>query len=208
MTRLEFIERHSRQIHGGFATDDSEITYNLINSWLNDAISIAAKNNYTDSLKMDGVGYVNNSFFTKFKNIAVAADEQFTYKLELPQIPVGIGVADGIGTLQFVDADGNVSFPCVPLSQNQVSIFESMRPIPNKILYFSEGKYIYAKSTILLNQYTASVRMISGGDGTDLSSQLNVPSDYFPAMVEYLKAQLAFERAQVKDMANDGVDRK
>jgi len=205
MTRQEFLERSSRQIHGGFVSDDSTLDYYLLNSWLNDAISVAAKNNYTDSLKMDGVGYVNNSFYTKFKNIAVVPDERFTYKIALPQIPIGIGTTEGIGTLQFIDADGNVSLPCIPVSQNQATYFESMRPIPNKILFIPEGGYIYVKSTILLNEYTASVRMISGGDGTDLSSQLNVPSDYFPIMVEYLKAQLAFERAQVRDGANDGV---
>jgi len=106
MTRREFLERNSRQIHGGFATDDSEMTYNLINSWLNDAIAIAAKKNYTDNLQLEGVGFVNNSFYTKFTGLSVTADERFTYKVTLPQIPFGIGQTDGIGTLQFIDSNG------------------------------------------------------------------------------------------------------
>jgi len=45
-----------------------------------------------------------------------------------------------------------------------------MRPIPNKVLYVYEGKFAYVFSTLLLNQYTASVTMISGGDSTDLQA--------------------------------------
>ena len=207
MLRKEFIERFSRQIHGGFATDDSDITYNLINSWLNDAIAIAAKTNYTDGLKLEGIGYVNNSFYTKFKGLSVVEDDQLLYKITLPQIPIGIGTSEGISTLQFVDSGGRYSFPCVPVSQSQVTFFERMRNIPNRILYYTEGGYIFVKSTLLLTEYTANVRMISGGNGSDLDSELNVPSDYFAGMVEYLKAQMAFEKAQVRDGANDGVNR-
>ena len=208
MIRQEFIERNFRQITGGFPTDDSELTYNLINSWLNDAIGVAAKANYMDAIKLDGVGYVNNSFYTKFKNLSVSQDERFTYKITLPQIPFGIGQNEGVNTLQFTDSNGNVSLNCIPLSEKQVTYFQTMRAIPNKTLYYSEGTFIYVKSTLLLNQYTASVGMISGGNGNDLTSTLNVPADYFPVMVEYLKSQLAFERAQIKDNSNDGNDIK
>lgn len=208
MTRQQFIERNLRQIYGGQPTDDSDITINLVNNWLNDAIAIAAKSNYTDAIKLEGIGYLNNSFYTKFRNLSVSSEEQFTYKITLPQVPFGIGVNEGIGTLQFVDADGNVSLPCIPLSEKQIGYYQSMRPIADKILFFPEGEFIYAKSTLLLTQYTANVRMVSGGDSTDLSSTLSVPSDYYPIMVNYLKEQLAFERAQIKDTSNDGADTK
>ena len=91
MTRAEFIERTLRQIYGGYVSEDSSITPMLVNSWLNDAIALAAKTNYTDNLKLDGIGYVNNSFYTTFKGIAPTLDEINLWKLQLPQIPVGIG---------------------------------------------------------------------------------------------------------------------
>jgi hypothetical protein len=59
MTRLEFIERHLRQIYGGFPTDDAQITNNLVNSWLNDAIAAAAKQNQKDNIALDGISYKN-----------------------------------------------------------------------------------------------------------------------------------------------------
>lgn len=206
MTRLFTIERIRRQIYGGQPTDDASITINLVNTYLNDGIAIAAKQCYKDSLQIEGIGYVNNSFYTTFKGIAVTKDENFVWKLQLPQLPIGIGTNSGIETLCFKDASGNVSYPCVLISSSEASIFRSMRPVQNKVIAKPEGEFCFAYTTIRLSDYTATVTMISGGDSTDLSSTLNVPDDYINIITEYLKAQLGFEKAQKQDTSNDGVD--
>jgi hypothetical protein len=205
-TRLNFIHRLLRQVYGGQPQDDSSITINLVNKWLNDATAVAAKKNYTDNLQLDGIAYVNNSFYTTFKGLAVSPYEQFSYQLSLPQVPIGISANQGVGTLQFIDSDGNVSDPAIPLSENQVGYFRGLRPPPNKILYYPEGQFLYAISTLQLDTFTGKVRMISGGNTLDLTSIVNVPEDYFPIMVEYVKGQLAWERAQPKELTNDGED--
>jgi hypothetical protein len=201
-----FIKRALRQIYNDQPSDDSNITTNLVNMWLNDAIGAAAKKNYTDNLQMDGIAYVNNSFYTSFSQLPITAISQFVYQLTLPQIPFALGNNEGVGVLQFVDSAGNISDPAIPLSENQVGYFRNMRPIPNKILYFPEGLFLYAISTLQLNNFTGSVRMVSGGDNTNLNSVLNVPDDYKPIMIEYIKNQLAWERAQPRINTNDGSD--
>lgn len=206
MLRRAFIERVRRQIYGGQPSDDASITVGLVNNYLSDAIAFAAKTNYKDNLSLEGIGFVNNSFYSKFKGITVTQDEQFLWKLTLPEVPAGIGYNEGVSTLQFKDSDGNVSNPCIPMSENQRSFFQSMRPIPNKILFYYEGEFIYALSTILLSQYTATVTMISGGVSTDLDSTLNVPPDYFPLMMQYIQQQLIMERKMPVDATNDGLD--
>ena len=207
MTRNIFIERILRQIYNGQPSDDSSITYSLVNQWLNDAIGLAAKKNYTDGIQMDGIAYVNNSFYTTFKDLTVELGniDNVTYSIDLPQIPVALGKNEGIATLQFVK-DKLASQTAIPLSINQVAYIDNLRPIQNKILYWTEGKNIYAKSLIPLTSYTANVRMVSGGDSTDLESTLIVPDDYVPMIVEYIKGQLAFERSRPIDTSNDGVD--
>jgi len=207
MTRNIFIERILRQIYNGQPSDDSSITYNLVNQWLNDAIGLVAKKNYTDGIQMDGIAYVNNSFYTTFKDLTVelGSIDNVTYSIDLPQIPVALGKNEGIATLQFVK-DKLASQTAIPLSMNQVAYIDNLRPIQNKILYWTEGKNIYAKSLIPLTSYTANVRMVSGGDSTDLESTLIVPDDYVPMIVEYIKGQLAFERSRPIDTSNDGVD--
>jgi hypothetical protein len=207
MTRRTYIELIRRQIYGSQPSNDAEITVNLVNKWLNIAIAAAAKQNNKDNLAIDGINYVNNSFYTIFKGLAVTNDENFLWKVTLPQLPLGIGTSEGISTLEFKDAETNqVSYPAVMMSENQRSFSRGMRGIPNKVLAYSQGGYIYALSTIQLSQYTASVTMISGGDSTDLSSTINVPDDYFPVIVEYLKQQLMFQRQVAVDVTNDGLD--
>jgi hypothetical protein len=87
-----------------------------------------------------------------------------------------------------------------------LSYIDQLRPIQNKIVYWSEGTFVYAKSSILLNKYTASVRMVSGGDSSDLNSILIIPDDYMPFIIEYIKVQLAFEESRPLDTSNDGND--
>lgn len=206
MTRRVYIEQIRRLIYGGQPSDDAEITVNLVNQWLNQAIAIAAKKNYTDNIQLDGIGYVNNSFYSRFTDIAISGGKNFLWTLTLPQIPLGIGANEGISTLQLVDDDGMITQPFVPLTENQKTFYDGMQSIPNKVLYYYEGKTLYCKSTLILSQYTANVTMVSGGLSTDLSSTLTVPDDYLPTVTEYLKQQLMFERSVPVDVTQDGVD--
>ncbi len=209
MRRDVFIERALRQIYGEQPNDDAQITINLVNTWIEDAIAVAAKTNYTDNIKLDGIAYVNGGFYATFKGIEIEPDETFLWKITLPHTPVGIGSDEGISTLQLKDSESKqLSHPLVWLSQSQKGFYKNLRPIPSKTLCYQEGGFVYAISTILLNQYTANVTMISGGDPTDLDSELNVPPDYLPVMVEYIKNQLIFQRNVPKDQINDGVDDK
>lgn len=206
MLRRTYIERALRQIYNGFPPQDSNITVNLVNTWLPDAIGAATRKNYTDNYTIEGINFVNNSFYTSFSGLEVESVESGLYRITLPQIPVGLGYSEGISTLQFVDSMGVVSRTAVPLSTNQTTFFFNMRPIPNKLLYYSEGIYCYIKSVVGLTPYTATVRMMSGGNSQDLDSELNVPPDYFDLITEYIKKQLISERLLPQDQISDGVD--
>ena len=206
MTRKTFIERILRQIYNGQPSDDSNITFNLVNQWLNDAIGVAAKKNYTDSIQMDGVAYVNNSFYTSYSGLTITSVNNTTFKFTLPQIPVALGKNEGLATLNFSNNNTPTTFGAVPLSMNQVSYQDTLRPIQNKVVYWSQGQEVYMSTGIPLTAYKANVRMVSGGDSSDLNSTLIIPDDYVPIMVEYIKAQLAFERSRPIDTSNDGVD--
>jgi len=207
LTRIQYIEQIRRLIYGGQPDDDAEITIGLVNVWLSQAVAVAAKANYTDSIKLDRVAYVNNSFYTTFKTLQVTEDEQFLWKVNLPHLPFGIGTSEGVSTLVFRDNESRqLSYPVIWLSQNQRSYARGMRTIPNKLIAYSEGEFVYVESTLILSDYTAQVTMVSGGSSTDLQSTLNVPADYIPVMTEYLRTQLMFERSVPKDVTHDGLD--
>jgi len=206
-TRRQTIEQIRRLVYGDQPAAEANLTVNLVNLWLNQGIAIAAKQNYFDNNKMEGISYVNNSFYTKFSDLAVSADEQFLWKVELPQLPIGIGYSEGISKLQFKDSSSNqISQTVLLLSQNQTTYALNMTPIPNKLIAYSQGKYVYIVSTLLLSEYTANVTMVSGGLSTDLDSTLIVPDDYLPVIVEFMKKQLMFQRTVPQNLENDGAD--
>jgi len=207
MNRKTYIELVRRQIYGGQPSDDASITVGLVNQWLNFAIAAAAKQNYKENIAIDGISYVNNSFYSTFKNISITADENFLWKAQLPQLPLGIGATEGVSRLVIKDnATGQISYPVVLMSENQASYQRGMRSIPNKLLGYTEGSYAYILSTILLSEYNAQVTMISGGTSSDLTSTINVPDDYFPVVCAYIQQQLLLEKAQPVDATNDGLD--
>src|SRR6187402_1416243 len=120
MTRGVFIEMVVRNVYGEQPPNDRTITDNLVNTWLEPGIGLAAKQAYKDSIAFDGVSYVNNSFYTTFKGLPIVQEEDFVFKIELPQIPLGIGKNEGLNILRFADVNGKLSDPAIPLSENQV----------------------------------------------------------------------------------------
>lgn len=203
-TRYAICERILRSVYGEFPSDDSNATINLVNAWLNDAIAAAAKQNYKENGIIDGVQYASNSFYTTFRNISISAYEQFIFQIQLPQIPVALGANEGVATLQFVDTDNNVSDPAIPLSENQVGMYQNIRPIPNKTIYYPEGEFLYAVSDLALDLCTAKIRMVSGGDSSNLNSTLIMPDDYMGFCVDYCIKMLRQERLTPKDTTDDG----
>jgi len=49
-----------RLVYNSQPTDDSTISYNLMNTWLQEAIGLASKKNWVDNAQMDGLPYINN----------------------------------------------------------------------------------------------------------------------------------------------------
>lgn len=206
MTRIQLIEQILREVYGTQPSDDSAMTYNLVNQYINQGIGLAVKQNYKDAIQLDGLGYVNNSFYTTFKGLAITQDDTFLWKATLPQVPIAIGQNEGVSNLKIKDSVGNLTgIDCIPLTINQKSYASSMRAIPNRVLYYTEGNTAYFISTLLLGQYTATATLISGGDSTNLNSQLNIPDDYIPTVIQYVSQLLMVERKQPQDQTNDGV---
>jgi hypothetical protein len=204
LTRRAVIERIRRLVYGEQPQDDASITDNLVNNYLNDAIGLVAKNNYVESIKLDGIAYVNNAFYTSFKGISIVQDSPNVYTFQLPEYPVGVGDNEGVASVILKDANGNLSFDLVPLTISQVSYTRSIRPIQNKICYWYENSQVFISTSVPLFNYTANVRMISGGDSSNLDSKLNIPPDYLQTIIEYAAKYLTIERNTPQDLTNDG----
>lgn len=206
MIRQALIEQILRQVYGTFPQDDSTITPNLVNQMINQGIGLAVKQQYRDSIQLDGVGYINNSFYTTFKNLSIQKDENFTWVVELPDVPLAVGKNEGISVMRIKDDKGKLSKPIIWLSENQVGYYQQLPPPQFKTLGYYQGSNVYIVTTLNLSGHTANATIVSGGDSTDLTSTLNVPADYIPIITEYVVKQLSIARGQIQDTANDGSD--
>ena len=174
--RLFLIRRLIRDCFGEQPNNDTNITDNFVNALLNEGIALAIKQNWKESIQLDGIAYINDSFITTYKGLTVLTDEDFIYKIALPSIPSALGRNEGVKSLRFKDKLGKLSRECVPINSSQKS-FLNYRVIPNRVLYYYEGGNIFAQSTLLLSSYSATVSLISAGD-TDLTSEINLPEEY------------------------------
>ena len=205
MIRKSLVEQISRLVHNGFPSDDTDFTDELINIYISQGIALAAKNNYKEAIQLEGIGFVNNSFYSTYKGIAITADEDNLWSLTLPLVPIAVGRNEGISRLIFKNSSNNLSYDAIPLSTNQLGFTKSMRGIPNKVLYYVEGGTAKVITTLIMTEYTASVTLISGGDATNMDSQLNVPDDSIPMIIDYAMKLLMAEMNVKVDNANDGV---
>lgn len=209
MTRYQLIEQILRAVYGDQPRDDSTITPNLVNQYINQGLALAVHNQYKESLQIDGVSYINNSFYSTYKNIPIVQDQNLLWRVQLPSVPLAIGRNDAVADVRLVK-DNNEGIDGIPLSINQKGYQFTMKRIPNRFLYYYEGDKLFILSSLLLNLYTANITLVSGGGAgnnstTDLNSTLNAPEDIIPLIVEYVVKALMAMRQVPQDITNDGV---
>lgn len=209
MIRQAYCELILREIYRGQPNADAVITMNQVNAMINPALAAFAKMNYVENKRTDNIEYINDSFFLTFadRDIFQNHNENFSYYFSLPHIPVAIGANLGISTVELLSPNGAVSQSIVMCTADEWARRKTARRIPNKILGTYEGKTFLLYTTLPLYNYKGKVRMVSGGATTDLTSELNVPDDFFKFVVTYIKEELAFELSRPADAANDGKDK-
>jgi hypothetical protein len=209
-TRKIFAQQIQRLIYNDIPSDDVTISLNLINRYVNMGIAIAVKTNYSENLKIDGIGYVNSSFYTTFKGIAITKStfEDFCYEFTLPEIPVALGRNEGVAQMTIKDGN-NFSLTGVPLTTEQVPFRKNMRRIPNRFYYWYERSTGIIDSVLDLTDYTVNVKLASGGgDSSDLSTTINIPNEWLSFVQDYVVKNFIFERQQAQSITNDGIDAK
>jgi hypothetical protein len=207
MTRKVLIEQIRRLYYGGTPSDDSNLTEKEVNHYINQAIAYIAKVNYTDSIKIDGIETVSDAFYTTFKNLLVAKDNDTGYYYAtLPQPPIGLARGYGISSVTFPINTGLAKAPTA-VSPREVDYIEQIKLPPSKIFYWAEGNKLWMKSyTNLIGKY-AIVRMISA-ENSDMTAELNVPSEYISDMINWIMNQLRVRKQMPEDTTNDGIDTK
>lgn len=205
MTRNELIAQVRRMYYGGIPTDDATLRAPEVNLYVNEAIAYMARVNYTDSIKIDGIENINDAFYSTFKGLTIAKDNDTGYYYTtLPHPPLGLSRGYGIATVTFPVSTGLSKAP-IAISPRELDYIDQIKLPPSKIFYWCEGDKLYFKSYINLLTKNPIVRMISV-ENTDLDAELNVPPEYIPDMFSWIMGQLNARRQMIGDSVKDGLD--
>lgn len=206
MTRKVLIEQIRRMLYGGVPNDDASISENEINIYLNEALALMAKINYTDAIKLDGIETVSDVFYATFSGLAISKDNTTGYYYAtLPQVPLGLARGYGISTVTFPTSTGLAKSP-IPISVRELDYMDNLKQPPSKIFYWPEGKKLWFKSYTNLVGKEAIIRMVSTESST-LDDELNVPQEYISDIINMVLNQLKIRKGTPEDSVNDGVDK-
>lgn len=208
MTRKVLIEQIRRMYYGGIPSDDSNLTENEVNQYINQAIAYIAKVNYTDAIKLDGVETVSDAFYSTFKNLAITKDNDTGYySTTLPHPPLGLSRGYGISSVTFPVLNGPLAKAPTAVSPREVDYLDQIKLPPSKVFYWAEGNKLWFKSYTNLVGKFAIVRMVST-DNSDMTAELNVPVEYISDMINWIMNQLKVRKQMPEDTTNDGLDTK
>lgn len=207
MTRNELIAQIRRMYYGGLPSEEASLRPLEVNQYINEAIAYIAKINYTDSIKLDGVETVSDAFYTTFKNLAITRDtDTGYYSTTLPHPPIGLSRGYGISTVTFPANTGLAKAP-IAISPRELDFIDQIKTPPSKIFYWAEADKLWFKSYVNLVGKFAIVRMISQ-ENTDLNSELNVPGEYIPDMINWIMSQLNIRKQLAEDNIKSGTETK
>ena len=177
MTRKVLIEQIRRILYGGVPNDDASISENEINIYLNEALALMAKINYTDAIKLDGIETVSDVFYATFSGLAISKDNTTGDNYAVKRVGadkiysyVGNAIDDPTTTNPIYTEIGT-NFKFFPASLTSVKIIYFKAPAEAKWAYTGDLVYDAGNSVQLewpLNDYNDIIYRTLGIIGINL----------------------------------------
>lgn len=206
-TRRAVCEMIQRMLNGGFSSDDTQVTINLINLHLNGAIAAAAVADLRANIDIEGVASVGDAFYATTKGLSVTKDaDTGWYNTILPQPPAAISRGLDITSLKFI-AESGQKYTAYRVSPREWDYMNGLPIESSKIYYKVNGNKVYLQSVRDLTGDKAMVEMIStqSNTGTGLDDPITLPDQYMPDMIKYMAGVFNIMLNIPIDTSNDGV---
>lgn len=202
-SRRILIELIRRQLSGGFAQQDSELTDGLINQYINSGIGYAVKANYKDEIQLNGIESVADGFYAEFDAISITKDlSTGLYNATLPQQPAGVGIGWDISAFMLITGSGAKIF-ANPIGAREQRYLYSLPSGCDEVYFWINGVTASLHSCKDITKYKANVRMIST-QSNDLDAPITLPDGYMPLVIEYIDKTLGIQLNEPIDISNDG----
>lgn len=208
MTRKTLCELIQRRLAGGDVSDDFSPKLDEINLWLNHGIAASAFKNYTDSVQIDGIEFVSESFYITLGGLTINKDENTGwYFANLPSSPYALPKGYDI-TMVAIQGNGKLSKGLVRKDAVKHNAHDSLPKPPNKIFWWVDSKALWMDSFTPIQSNTLTLRMAASAGGVyqgGISDELRVPDDAIPYVIEYVLK--VFGQPAIQDTSNDGINR-
>lgn len=174
--------------------DERDVLFHVFNGACKYAVTDAQINS-----KADEGYYSNDAFYLKY-TLPVLTDVGGRYYVSLPSAPVSLAGNREIDHVFFPGANCTAIF----VSAKQRSYIAHLPKIPGIQWYLSDGKMFFNKNGLAKLLTTVSFDIICAGNNP--LSELNMPANYIPLLVQDIVKMLLVEKGLTVDLSNDKVD--
>lgn len=205
-TRRQYCELISRMLNGGFMSDDSTTSINLISLHLSGAIAAAAVKDMRSNIEIDGIATVGDAFYATTKGLAITKDSDTGwYKSTLPQPPVSISRGLDITSFKLI-AQSGIKYSAYRVSPVEWDYMNELPIESNKVYFMVLSNGVIMQSRRNLTNDKAMVTMVSSqtNTGTGMDDTISLPDNYLPDIVQYMAGVFNIQLNIPIDNANDG----
>ena len=187
----------------GVRNDDSQYSLRHIASMVAQEVALMARKNAFENSNGGDITYINDSFISTYKSVAVLLDAISKEKYcVLPAVPTALPNNQEIVSVS-LNTKTNKTF--IPMRNKDRFAQSFLRPIKGMVFYYIEAGRIYFDNPENF-QFTALTIKMAGAlpSGAILDAQLNVPKNYESEIIDKVLARLLSMSRLGQDLTNDG----
>ena len=187
----------------GVRNDDSQYSLRHIASMVAQEVALMARKNAFENSNGGDITYINDSFISTYKNVAVLLDSLSKEKYcVLPAVPTALPNNQEIVSVS-LNTKTNKTF--IPMRNKDRFAQSFLRPIKGMVFYYIEAGRIYFDNPENF-QFSALTIKMAGAlpSGAILDAQLNIPKNYETEIIDKVLGRLLSVSRLGQDLTNDG----
>jgi len=187
----------------GVRNDDSQYSLRHIASMVAQEVALMARKNAFENSNGGDITYINDSFISTYKSVAVLLDDVSKEKYcVLPAVPTALPNNQEIVSVS-LNTKTNKTF--IPMRNKDRFAQAFLRPIKGMVFYYIEAGRIYFDNPENFQFALLTIKMAGAlPSGAILDAQLNIPKNYETEIIDKVLGRLLSVSRLGQDLTNDG----
>lgn len=188
----------------GVRNDDSQYSLRHIASMVAQEVAVMARKNAFENSNGGEITYINDSFISTYKSVAVTLDSVSKEKYcLLPAVPTALPNNQEIVS---VSLNTNTNKTFIPMRNKDRFAQAFLKPIKGIVFYYIESGRLYFDNPENFQFTLVTIKMAGALPSGDkiLDVQLNIPKNYESEIIDKIMARLLSISRLGQDLTNDG----